>query len=54
MPYALGVAGGGSAGEHAGEMKKEEPEEEGETDSGPWSHLSAKGSTVLSGATSVF
>ena len=40
-------------GKRAGERKKREPEEEGETDSGPRSHLSARGSTVLSGTTSV-
>ena len=54
MPYALDVACGESAGKRAGERKKREPEEEEETDNGPWSHLSAKGSTVLSGMTSVF
>ena len=56
MPYALGIAGGGSAGEHAGEhaREKREPEVEEEADSGPWVHLSARESTVLSGATSVF
>ena len=31
-----------------------EPEVEEEADSGPWVHLSAKESTVLSGTTSVF
>ena len=54
MPYALDVAGGESAGKHAGERKKKEPDEEEETDSGPWVHLSARECTVLSGATSVF
>ena len=54
MPYALGVAGGESAGKHAGERKRREPEVEEEADSGPRVHLSAKESTVLSGATSVF
>ena len=52
MPYALGVAGGGSTGEHARE--KREPGVEEEADSGPLVHLSARESTVLSGATSVF
>jgi len=52
MPYELGIAGGGSAGERARE--KREPEEGEEADSGPWAHLSARESTVLSGATSVF
>ena len=52
MPYELGIAGGGSAGERAKE--KREPEVGEEADSGPWVHLSAKESTVLSGATSVF
>ena len=52
MPYALGVAGGGSAGEHAREKRETEVEEE--ADSGPRVHLSARESTVLSGATSVF
>ena len=37
-----------------GERKKREPEVEEETDSGPWVHLSAAESTVLSGRTSVF
>ena len=54
MPYALDVAGGESAGKRAGERKKREPEEEGETDNGPRVHLSARGSTVLSGTTSVY
>ena len=51
MPYELGIAGGGSAGERA---RGREPEEGEEADSGPWAHLSARESTVLSGATSVF
>ena len=54
MPYALDVAGGESAGKHARERKKREPEEEGETNNGPRSHLSARESTVLSGTTSVY
>ena len=54
MPYALDVADGESAGKSARERKKREPEVEEETDSGPWVHPSARESTVLSGATSVF
>ena len=54
MPYALDVAGGESAGKRVGERKKREPEVEEETDSGPQVHLSAKGSTVLSGTTNIF
>ena len=53
MPYALAVAGGDSAGKRAREREQREPEEEQETDSGPRVHLSARESTVLSGATSV-
>ena len=52
MPYELGIAGGGSAGEHAREKRELEVGEE--ADNGPWAHLSAKESTVLSGATSIF
>ena len=52
MPYALGVVGGGSAGEHVREMGELEVEEE--ADSGPRAHLSARESIVLSGATGVF
>ena len=52
MPYELGIAGGGSAGERARE--KREPEVGEEADSGPWVLLSARESTVLSGTTSVF
>ena len=54
MPYALEVAGGGIAGKPARESKKREPEVGEEADSGAWVHLSAKESTVLSGATNVF
>ena len=53
MPYVLDVASGESAGKRTRERKKREPEVEEETDSGPWSHLSAKGSTVFSGTTSI-
>ena len=38
----------------AGEREKREPEGEEEADSGPWVHLSARESTVLSGTTSVY
>ena len=54
MPYALGVAGGESAGKRVGERKKREPEGEEEADSGPRIHLLARESTVRSGTTSVF
>ena len=55
MPYALDVTDGESARKRAGERKKKGPEgEEEETDSGPRVHLSARESTVLSGATSVY
>ena len=54
MPDALDVADVERPGKHMGEREKREPEEEGETDNGPWVHLSARGSTVLSGTTSVF
>ena len=54
MPYALDVADGESAGKRAREREKREPEVEEEADNGPWVHLSARESTVLSGGTSVF
>ena len=53
MPYALGIAGRGSAGKPVKESKKRKPEVE-EADSGPQVHLSARESTVLSGTTNVF
>ena len=52
-PYALDVADAENPGKRAGERKKREPEDEGETDNVPWVHLSARGSTVLSGTTNV-